>query len=126
MFLIFGNDYKTADGTGLRDYVHVKDLAQAHILALEKLVNPNFDWEIYNVGTGKGYSVKEVVEMVKKVSGFDFPVEIVKRRAGDWAKAYADSSKIKKGLGWEPKYGLKEIVESAYLWHKTHPQGYNK
>jgi UDP-glucose 4-epimerase len=123
-FLILGGDYETPDGTAVRDYVHVEDLAKAHILALEKLIDSNFDWEIYNVGTGKGYSVKEVIEVVKKVSGVDFPVEIGARRPGDWAKAYADSSKIKKDLGWQAKYGLQEIIESAFLWHKTHPQGF--
>lgn len=122
--VILGGDYQTPDGTGIRDYVHVEDLAKAHILALEKLVDSDFGWGIYNVGTGKGYSVKEVVEMVKKVSGTNFPVEIGPRRPGDWAEAFANSSKIKKDLGWQAKYGLKEIIESAYLWHKTHPQGY--
>ena len=123
-FFIFGDDYPTKDGTGVRDYVHVEDLALAHLLALRKLNQTNFDYEIYNVGIGKGYSVKEVVEMVKMVSGVDFPVEITERRPGDWAESYADSSKIKKELGWEPKHGLKEIIESAYKWHKKHPNGW--
>lgn len=122
-FFIFGDDYPTKDGTCIRDYVHVEDLATAHLLALKKLSEKGFGWEIYNVGIGKGYSVKEVVEMVKKVSGVDFPVEITKRRPGDWAEAYADASKIQKELGWQPKYGLKEIIKSAHQWHKKHPQG---
>lgn len=122
-FLIFGDDYPTKDGTGVRDYVHVEDLASAHVLALEKL-EEELDFEIYNVGVGEGYSVREVVEMVEEVSGADFPVEIAPRRTGDWAESYADSAKIKKELGWQPKYGLREVVESAYKWHKNHPQGY--
>lgn len=121
---IFGDDWPTRDGTGVRDYVHVEDLASAHVLALEKL-EEEMDFEIYNVGVGEGYSVKEVVEMVKEISGIDFPVEIASRRAGDWAESYADASKIRKELGWRPKYGLKGIVESAYKWHKSHPQGYS-
>ena len=121
---IFGDDYQTRDGTCIRDYVHVEDLARAHILALDKLARDDFSCEVYNVGVGEGYSVKEVIQMVKKVSGVDFPVEIAKRRPGDWTESYADSSKIQRELGWEPEYGLKEIVESAYLWHKSYPEGY--
>lgn len=122
---IFGDDYPTKDGTGVRDYVHVEDLARAHILALDKLAKDDFSCEVYNVGVGEGYSVREVIQMVKEVSGVDFPVEIATRRPGDWTEAYADSSKIQKELGWEPQYGLREIVESAYLWHKSHPEGYD-
>jgi len=121
---IFGDDYKTKDGTCIRDYVHVEDLARAHILALDKLARNDFSCEIYNVGVGKGYSVKEVIKKVKEVSGVDFPVKVAKRRPGDWAESYADSSKIQKELGWQPDYGLKEIVESAYIWHESHPKGY--
>ncbi len=121
--LIFGDDYPTKDGTGVRDYVHVEDLASAHLLALESFNQKDFDHQIYNIGIGNGYSVKEIIEMVKKVSGKDFPVETVDRRPGDWAESWADSSKIKKELGWQPQYGLKEIVESAYQWHQRYPQG---
>jgi len=121
---IFGDDYQTKDGTCVRDYVHVEDLARAHILALEKLAKDNLVCEVYNVGVGQGYSVKEVIDTVKEVSGIDFPVEIAERRPGDWTESYADSSKIQRDLGWKSQYGLKEIVESAYLWHKSHPEGY--
>jgi len=120
---IYGDDYDTKDGTGVRDYVHVEDLAVAHIKALEKF-GGDFKSDTYNVGVGEGYSVKEVIDTVKDVSGIDFKVEIEPRRPGDWAVSYADSSKIQKELGWKPKYGLKEIVETAYQWHKSHPEGY--
>jgi len=122
-FTIFGGDYKTADGTCVRDYIHVLDLADLHVLALKALmsgVKSNF----YNAGQGKGYSNKQVVEMIKKVTGLDFKVKIGSRRPGDTAALVASIDKIKKDLGWKPKYGLREIIESAYKWHKSHPNGY--
>lgn len=122
-FEIFGGDYDTPDGTCIRDYIHVLDLTQAHLLALNVLAK-GAKSSIYNAGTGRGYSNKDVVEMVKKVVGKDFKVKIVPRRAGDAAKLIASNEKIKKDLGWSPKYGLREIVESAYKWHKSHPEGY--
>ncbi|MBI4153550.1 UDP-glucose 4-epimerase GalE [Candidatus Woesebacteria bacterium] len=124
-FTLFGGDYHTVDGTCVRDYIHVLDLADTHILALKALMNgakSNF----YNVGQGKGYSNKQVVEMIKEVTGLDFKVKIGPRRAGDTAALVASIDKIKTDFGWEPKYGLKEIIESAYLWHKNHPEGYKK
>lgn len=124
-FEIFGGDYDTPDGTCVRDYIHVLDLTQAHILALNVLAK-GAGSNIYNAGTGRGYSNKEVVEMVKKVVGKDFKVKIGPRRAGDAAKLIASNEKIKKDLGWTPKYSLEEIVKSTYLWHKTHPNGYAK
>lgn len=122
-FTIFGGDYDTPDGTCVRDYIHVLDLAQNHILALRALIAGG-ESNIYNAGTGRGYSNRQVVEVVKKVVGKDFKVKIGPRRAGDAAKLIASIEKIKKDLGWKPKYGLQEIVESAYKWHKSHPKGY--
>lgn len=123
-FTIFGDDYPTPDGTCIRDYIHVLDLVEAHRLALPKLKKakkPLF----YNAGTGKGYSNRQVVEMVKKVSGVDFPVKVGPRRQGDAASLYASSEKIKKELGWKPQFSsLKTIVASAWEWHRGHPRGF--
>lgn len=126
-FGIFGDDYNTPDGTGIRDYIHVLDLADAHLKALEHLKDKQTFFEPFNVGTGRGYSVKEVVEMVKKVSGNDFHVPITDRRPGDPDKLVADSSKIKNKLGWKPDHSdLETIISSAYKWHKLNPNGYKK
>jgi len=123
-FILFGDDYPTPDGTCIRDYIHVLDLASAHIKALEYLFEKNQS-DYFNVGTGKGYSNKEILEMVKKISGVDFKIEIGKRREGDPAAIYADNSKIKKILGWEPKYSdLETIIKTAWDWHKNHPSGF--
>jgi len=123
-FTIFGDDYQTPDGTNIRDYIHVLDLATAHIKALEYLLKEKKS-NYFNAGIGKGYSNKEILEMVKKVSGIDFKVEIGPRREGDPEAVYADNGKIKKVLGWEPKYSeLKTIIESAWKWHQAHPQGF--
>lgn len=124
-FTIFGGDYKTPDGTCVRDYIHVLDLADTHVLALKALIKgakSNF----YNAGQGKGYSNKQVVGMIKKVTGLDFKVKIGPRRPGDTAALVASIDKIKKDFGWKPKYGLREIIESAYKWHKSHPNGYRR
>ncbi len=124
-FQINGDDYPTPDGTCIRDYIHVLDLAQAHLAALEFLNKKGKGYHYYNVGTGEGYSVLEVVKMVKKISGIDFNSPIGPRREGDPAKLVAKAEKIKKELGWKPKYSdLKTIVESAWKWHKTHPNGF--
>lgn len=121
--MIFGDDYETPDGTCIRDYIHVEDLAQAHILALEKLQEKEVLH--YNLGNGSGFSVKEVVETVREVTGHPIPAEITPRRAGDPASLIADSRKIREELGWDPKYpDLKSIVQSAWDWHKEHPNGY--
>ena len=120
---VFGNDYKTPDGTNIRDYVHVLDLTEAHSIAMQKLLDgarSNF----YNAGIGKGFSNKEVIDMVKSVTEMDLKIKYSARRAGDADALYASIDKIKKDFAWQPKYGLKEIVETAYLWHKNHPQGY--
>ena len=123
-FTIFGSDYKTPDGTNIRDYVHVLDLAEAHIKSLVYLAGDN-ESNFFNVGTGKGYSNKEIIEMVKKISGIDFLVENGPRRSGDPDAIYADNTKIKKVLNWEPKYSdLETIIKTAWNWHKAHPKGY--
>jgi UDP-glucose 4-epimerase len=117
-FYLFGNDWETRDGTCIRDYIHVLDLISAHILTLDQLQKNGGEY-IYNVGTGRGSTNKEVVDMIKKVSGVDFPVIVKPRRDGDVAETVADSSKIKTELGFSPKYSdLETIVKSAWQWHK--------
>ena len=121
---IFGDDYDTPDGTCVRDYIHVTDLADAHIKALEKLFKTN-ESGIYNLGNGKGFSVKEVIEKAKKVTGKDFKVEIEARRSGDPSTLIASSEKAIKELGWQPKFNtLDKIIETAWNWHKDHKNGY--
>jgi UDP-glucose 4-epimerase len=120
---IFGNDYKTPDGTNVRDYIHVLDLTETHSIAMQKLLD-GAQSAFYNAGIGRGYSNKEVIDMVKEVAGLDLKIKYVDRRAGDADALYASIDKIKKDFAWQPKYGLKEIVESAYSWHKNHPEGY--
>lgn len=113
---IFGNDYDTVDGTGVRDYIHVVDLAEGHVAALENL-NPGIN--IYNLGTGKGTSVLEMVEAFKKVNKIDVPYEIVKRRKGDIAKSFADVSKAEKDLKWKAKRGIEEMVRDAWRFENN-------
>jgi UDP-glucose 4-epimerase len=120
---IFGTDYPTKDGTCVRDYIHVLDLADAHILALEHLEKVNTS-NVFNLGSGDGYSVKEVIETCREVTGHVIPAEESSKREGDPAVLIADSSKIKAQLGWEAKFSLKEIVSSAWEWHREHPDGY--
>ena len=121
---IYGNDYNTPDGTNVRDYVHVLDLARAHALAISKLLEGS-DSKALNAGTGKGYSNKEILEEIKGLVG-NFEVEYGTRRPGDADSLYAEVLKIEKELGWKAQYGLKEIVESAYKWHKNHPNRYKE
>jgi UDP-glucose 4-epimerase len=120
---IFGNDYKTPDGTNIRDYIHVLDLVEAHSIAIQKLLD-GVESDFYNAGIGKGFSNKEVLDMVRTVTGLDLKIKYSARRAGDADALYASIDKIKKDFTWEPKCGLKEIVETAYLWHRSHPAGY--
>jgi UDP-glucose 4-epimerase len=123
-FQIFGDDYPTTDGTNIRDYIHVLDLASAHILALKYLIKKKKS-NFFNVGTGQGYSNKQILDMVKKVTQKDFPVLIAPRRPGDPAQIFADNRKIKKELGWSPQFSdLETIVKSAWDWHRLHPKGY--
>jgi len=123
-FAIFGNDYPTPDGTCIRDYIHVIDLAQAHILALHALEGGS---RTYNLGSGRGFSVKEVVDMARAVTGRPIPTRVVARRPGDPAVLVASSDKIRRELGWEPKYpDLRTILETAWNWHLSRPNGYAK
>ena len=122
---IFGTDYPTPDGTCIRDYIHLGDLVSAHVLALGALEKR--DKMIYNVGSGNGFSVREVIEAARKVTGHAIPVVEQPRRAGDSARLVASPAKIKKELGWEPKNtNLQDILSSAWDWHTTHPRGYEK
>ena len=123
-FTIFGNDYKTKDGTCIRDYIHVLDLVETHGIALKKLLGGS-ESNYYNAGVGRGYSNKEVVEMVEKVTGLTINVDYGPRREGDADSLYASIDKIKKDFNWSPKYTLEDIIKTAYLWYKTHPEGYS-
>ena len=138
---IFGNDYPTPDGTGVRDYIHVVDLAEAHVCAL-KVFNgqcdvcsdggnqPNTEHStphtthIYNIGTGKGYSVLDMVNAFIRVNNVDIPYSIKPRRAGDIATCYCDPAKAKAELGWEAKYGIDDMVRDSWNWQRQNPEGY--
>ena len=115
---VFGTDYPTPDGTCIRDYVHVNDLARAHILALEKMVKENKS-DHFNLGSGSGFSVAEIIKEAKKITAVDFKVELAPRRAGDPAVLIADSSKAQKLLGWQPEYSLSRIIETAWKWEQN-------
>lgn len=120
---IFGNDYDTPDGTCVRDYIHVLDLATAHILALKALADGRS--RKYNLGNGKGYSVKQVVDIARSVTGQPIEAVMGERRAGDLATLIADSTTASEELGWEPKYAsLEDIIATAWAWHQSHPDGY--
>jgi UDP-glucose-4-epimerase GalE len=122
---VFGNDYPTPDGTCVRDYIHVSDLAGAHLLALQYLVDGGASG-VYNLGNGDGFSVRQVIESVKRVSGRDFEVVEAARRPGDPPSLVASSRRISDVLGWKPAYtGLDSIVETACAWHSAHPRGYS-
>lgn len=123
---MFGNDYPTPDGTCIRDYIHVVDLARAHVLALKALSTEQSRSRIYNLGCGgSGYSVQEVLETARQITGKKIPARVATRRAGDPAVLIASSDKIKQELGWKPQFqDLKVIVESAWRWMQTHPNGY--
>lgn len=123
---IYGDDYDTKDGTCIRDYIHVTDLAQAHICAVNYLLNGG-DSDIFNLGNGVGFTVKEVIDCAKIATGLDIAAKITPRRAGDPARLIASSEKAKTILGWKPKHELlEEIIASAWKWHSTHPHGYQK
>ena len=120
---VFGTDYPTPDGTCIRDYIHVEDLCDAHIMAMEAIQPGEF--RRYNLGIGRGYSVREVIESVQRVTGLELPIEYGDRRPGDPAVLYADSQKIQRELGWKPRYTeIDSIVETAWNWFKNHPDGY--
>ncbi|MGD6889976.1 UDP-glucose 4-epimerase GalE [Bacillus mobilis] len=120
---IFGNDYPTKDGTGVRDYIHVVDLAKGHVKALEKVLETK-GIEAYNLGTGKGYSVLEMVKAFEKVSGKKIPYKVIGRRPGDVAVCFADVSKAKRELGWEAEYGLEEMCVDSWRWQVNNKNGY--
>jgi UDP-glucose 4-epimerase len=122
---VYGTDYNTADGTCIRDYIHVSDLAEAHILALSKLEQERKSG-IYNLGNGNGYSVREVIETVEKISGGKVVTIPSPRRPGDPAQLVASSKKIREELGWSPRYpDLETIVKTAWEWHRNRPSGYD-
>ncbi len=120
---IFGDDYPTADGTCVRDYIHVRDLANAHLLALEHLDRGGASGP-FNLGSGDGFSVKEIIETARKVTGAAIPAIVEPRRAGDPSVLIASNQKAKEVLGWSPQRGLDEIISDAWIWHKRHPNGY--
>jgi UDP-glucose 4-epimerase len=120
---IFGTDYPTPDGTCIRDYVHIADLVSAHLLALGALGEA--DKLTYNLGSGRGFSVREVIDTSRKVTGHPIPVVELPRRAGDSSRLVASSDKIRRELGWEPQHtDLQDIISSAWEWHRSHPKGY--
>jgi UDP-glucose 4-epimerase len=121
---IFGNDYPTPDGTAIRDFIHISDLSQAHLLALEHL-RKGGNSEFINLGSGTGFSVKEVVEAARKITGKEIKAEIAPRRAGDPSSLVADAKKAKDVLGWTPQFPeIEKIIESAWTWHEANPNGY--
>lgn len=122
---VFGNDYDTHDGTGVRDYIHVVDLASGHVKALKK-IEEKAGLCIYNLGTGIGYSVLDIVKNFEEASGVKIPYVIKERRAGDIATCYADPAKAAKELGWKAEYGIKEMCEDSWRWQKNNPKGYAK
>lgn len=124
MFHIFGDDYNTPDGTNVRDYVHILDLADAHILAMKYLDAGN-ESDAFNLGSSTGFSVKQILEETRKVTGKEIPADVAPRRAGDPDILVADSTKARKVLGWKPKYdNVHDIIQTAWTWHSKHPHGY--
>lgn len=121
---VFGDDYDTHDGTGVRDYIHVVDLARGHVKALQKFQDTP-DVYIYNLGTGNGYSVLDVLHAFEKACGKKLPYEVKDRRPGDIATCYADPAKAKAELGWEAEYGIEEMCEDSWRWQSQNPDGYN-
>ena len=122
---VFGNDQDTPDGTGVRDYIHVVDLAKGHVKALKK-IEENPGLAIYNLGTGKGYSVLDIVKNFEAATGVKIPYVIKPRRAGDIATCYCDASKAEKELGWKAENGIREMCEDSWRWQSNNPQGYEE
>jgi len=120
---VFGNDYDTHDGTGVRDYIHVVDLAKGHVKALKKLA-PGSGLNIYNLGTGVGYSVLDIVKNFEEATGVKIPYEIKDRRPGDIATCYSKADKAKEELGWVAENGIKEMCEDSWRWQSNNPNGY--
>ena len=121
---VYGNDYDTPDGTGVRDYIHVVDLAKAHVVSLDKLDHPN-EYKAYNIGTGSGTSVLQMVSAFKEASGKDIPYKIIDRRPGDIATCYADPTLANKELGWQAELSLEKACEDAWRWQSQNPNGYS-
>nr|WP_152911079.1 UDP-glucose 4-epimerase GalE [Streptococcus phocae] len=121
---VFGSDYPTKDGTGVRDYIHVVDLARGHVAALSQMIKPGI-FRVYNLGTGKGYSVLDIIKTMSDVIGKDIPYKISKRRPGDIAICYADPSKANLELGWQARYDIKQMCQDAWRWQKKHPNGFD-
>src|SRR5439155_7354851 len=119
---IFGTDYPTDDGTAIRDYIHVDDLAAAHLLAMD--ANTEGEHRIYNLGTGHGYSVREVIDAARRVTGRDIPAAEEPRRAGDPPALVAAAARAHADLGWEPAKGLEEMIADAWAWQQANPRGY--
>ena len=120
---IFGTDYPTPDGTCIRDYLHAMDLADAHLRGLDYLAAGGAS-TVCNLGNGQGFSVKEMIESARRVTGLPIKAQVAGRRPGDPARLVASSEKARRVLGWQPKYGIDEIISSAWVWHKSHPDGY--
>lgn len=124
--MIFGNDYNTKDGTCIRDYIHVSDLSEAHIMAVKRLQSGG-DSRIFNLGNGTGFSVNEIVEIARKVTGHSIPAEVKPRRAGDPAVLIASADAAFRELGWKPRFdSVEKIIETAWMWHKNSPEGYGE
>ncbi len=121
---VFGNDYKTPDGTGVRDYIHVVDLAKGHVKALQYLAESNAGCFTWNLGTGRGYSVLEIIAAFSRACGKDLPYEILTRRPGDIAECYADPCLAEKELGWKAEHNIEQMVEDAWRWQSGNPEGY--
>ena len=119
---VFGTDYATRDGTAVRDYIHIEDLGQAHLLALERLESGTH--HVVNLGTGDGYTVREVIEAARKVTGREIPVRDEDRRPGDPPQLIAANARARELLGWEPRRSLEEMIADAWAWHEAHPRGY--
>ena len=122
---VYGNDYPTPDGTGVRDYIHVTDLAKGHIKAIEFMAGTR-GFHVFNLGTGKGYSVLDVIHSFEKVIGREIPYQIIERRPGDVAECYADPSLAERDLKWKAQYGILEMCEDAYRWQSMNPNGYEQ
>ena len=120
---IFGDDYPTPDGTCVRDYIHVRDLVEAHLLALEYLDKGGQSGP-FNLGNGNGYSVKEIIEAARKVTGMAIPAFVEPRRPGDPPTLIASNRKAEEALGWKPRRDLEQMIHDAWVWHKEHPEGY--
>jgi UDP-glucose 4-epimerase len=119
---ILGTDYDTRDGTALRDYVHIDDLATAHVLALERAAPARHD--IFNLGSGTGYTVREVIDAARQVTGREFEVREAPRRPGDPAALVACGERAREALGWTPERSLEQMIADAWAWHQAHPRGY--